>query len=200
MSEAGIITSNPVDGERIRGTVGFPLPGVELRIVDGHGDRVDTGCTGGVEIRGPSLFAGYWRRPDATEAALRPRGWFVTGDVGSVDDEGRLTLQGRAGDMIISGGENVYPKEIELVLDTVPGVRESAVIGLPHPDLGEGVTAIVVATADFDETAARDRLGEELARFKHPKAFVVVDELPRNAMGKVQKHTLRRDHEGLYAG
>lgn len=199
MSEAGIITSNPYDGARLPGTVGFPLRDVELRICDDDGRLLPAGSRGIVEVRGPHLFRGYWRRPDATAAAHRDDGWFVTGDVGSVDDEGRLTLHGRAGDMIISGGENIYPKEIELVLDDVPGVRESAVVGVPHPDFGEGVVAVLVVDEEFDEANAEGELRHRLARFKHPKALVVVDALPRNAMGKVRKNELRARYASLFS-
>ena len=151
------------------------------------------GETGVVEIRSPGLFAGYWQQPDKTAAEFRPDGWFITGDVGSVDHEGRLTLEGRSSDMIISGGYNVYPKEIELVLDAVPGVLESAVIGVPHADFGEAVVAIVVRDGSVevtDDDLARS-LDGVLARFKHPKAYVAADSLPRNAMSKVQKAELR---------
>jgi malonyl-CoA/methylmalonyl-CoA synthetase len=192
MSETGIITTNPYDGDRIAGTVGFPLPGTQIRVSDDEGRPVATETTGTIEVRGPHLFDQYWQRPAATDDAHREGGWFITGDIGSVDDEGRLTLQGRAGDMIISGGENIYPKEIELVLDTVPGVVESAVIGLPHSDLGECVTAVLVVDDDYRAASVDRRLGESLARFKHPLSHIVIDELPRNAMGKIQKHDLRR--------
>lgn len=192
MTETMILTSNPYDGDRIAGTVGFPLDGIEVRVADDEGEPVPTGATGTVEVRGPNVFLGYWRRPDATAAAMRDDGWFVTGDVGSLDEEGRLTLAGRASDLIISGGFNVYPKEVELVLDQAPGVDESAVIGLPDPDLGEVVVAVLVADGAIDEAdvlAACDGL----ARFKRPRRLVVVDELPRNAMGKVQKALLRAE-------
>ena len=198
MSEAGIITSNPYDGDRLAGTVGHPLPGVELRVVDTDGRVVTAGTTGTVEIKGPHLFSGYWGLPSTTAAAHRDDGFFVTDDVGRLDASGRLTLEGRAGDMIISGGENIYPKEIELILDSVPCIAESAVIGLPHPEFGEGVTAVVVA-ASLDTDAVEAALGASLARFKHPKQILTVDELPRNAMGKVQKNRLREDLAGLYA-
>lgn len=199
MSEAGIITSNPIDGDRVAGTVGFALAGVELRVhTDGNPAAVDE--AGSVEIRGPHLFSGYWRRPEATAAAHAEDGWFITGDIGSVDADGRLSLQGRSGDMIISGGENIYPKEIELVLDTVPGIVESAIIGLPHPDLGEAVTAIVVVTDAHRPDELRRSLDHAVARYKHPKAVISVDELPRNTMGKVQKSLLRATYSELYSG
>ncbi len=200
MTEAGMITSNPYDGERVPGTVGFALPDVELRVADADGTPVAAGATGVVEIRSPGLFAGYWRQPDKTADAYRCDGWFVTGDVGSVDAEGRLTLEGRSSDMIISGGYNIYPKEIELVLDSVPGVAESAVVGVPHPDFGEAVVAVVVrdGTVPVTDADLASALDGVLARFKHPKAFVDAEALPRNAMSKVQKAELRGDLGALF--
>jgi len=202
MSEAGIMTSNPYDGDRVAGTVGFALRDVELRVCDDEGHDLPAGTTGVVEVRGPHLFAGYWQRPSDTEAAHRAGGWFVTGDIGALDPEGRLTLQGRAGDMIISGGENVYPKEIELVLEDVTGVRESAVIGVPHPDFGEAVVAVLAVEPrpqdDDLDTRIDTALSARLARFKHPKSRVIVDELPRNAMGKIQKNVLRERYASLF--
>ena len=196
MTEAGMITSNPLDGDRVPGTVGFPLPEVDLRVADEHGSEVPAGETGVVEIRSPGLFAGYWRLPEKTAAEHRNGGWFITGDVGWVDDEGRLTLEGRSSDMIISGGYNVYPKEIEMVLDEVPGVSETAVVGVPHPDLGEAVVAVVVRDGDVADETLAESLNDVLARFKHPKAYVAADALPRNAMSKVQKAALtRRPHD-----
>lgn len=190
MTETLISTSNPHDGDRIAGTVGFALDGIEVRVADAQGDPVPPGEVGTVEVRGPNVFLGYWGLPEATAAATRPDGFFVTGDVGAMDAEGRLTLAGRASDLIISGGYNVYPKEVELVLDQAPGVDESAVIGLPDADLGELVVAVLVADGDLDEVAVLGACGS-LARFKRPRRLVVVDELPRNAMGKVQKALLR---------
>lgn len=191
MTESGIITTNPIDGERIAGTVGFALPAMDMRVEDGS-----------VQIKGPHLFAGYWEMPEKTAEAYTTDGWFITGDVGDMDDEGRLTLDGRAGDMIISGGYNVYPKEIELVIDETPGVDESAVIGLPHPDFGEGVVAVVAYEPGADRSAVNaailERCGAELARFKHPKHVVGVDQLPRNAMGKVQKAAMRTQHAAMF--
>ncbi|HEX4902129.1 MAG TPA: AMP-binding protein [Acidimicrobiales bacterium] len=192
MTETMILTSNPYDGDRVAGTVGFPLPSVELRVVDDEGGRCAPGTAGGVEVRGPGVFLGYWERPEATAAAFAPDGWFRTGDVGHVDGQGRLTLAGRASDLIIAGGYNVYPKEVELVLDALPEVAESAVVGVPDADLGEVVVAVVVpapgATVEADAVVAACG---DLARFKRPRRVVVVDELPRNAMGKVQKAALR---------
>lgn len=189
MSEAGMIASNPLDGERIPGTVGYPLPGVEIRIGDGDV----------VEVKGPNVFRGYWRNPEKTAAEFREAGWFSTGDIGSLSDDGRLTLSGRAKDLIIVGGYNVYPKEIEEVLDALPDIAESAVIGVPHPDMGEGVVAVLVPATG---SAAAPPLSDKqlraavsvLARFKQPRKFVWMDALPRNAMGKVQKAVLRSAH------
>lgn len=200
MTEAGMITSNPYDGERIPGTVGFPLPDVELRVADDSGTPVPTGSTGIVEIRSPGLFAGYWQMPEKTAAEHRDGGWFITGDVGSVDAEGRLTLEGRSSDMIISGGYNIYPKEIEMVLDDVPGVLETGVIGVPHRDFGEAVVAVVVrdGTVEVTDEQLAAALDGVLARFKHPKRYVAVDALPRNAMSKVQKAALRTEYAELF--
>ena len=191
MSEAVIITSNPLDGERIAGSVGYPLPGVELRI--GGGEQ-----TGVIEIRGPSVFGAYWRMPEKTAEEFTRDGFFITGDVGRQDPDGRVWISGRAKDLIISGGYNVYPKEIELVLDELPGVTESAVIGLPHPDFGEGVAAVVIGKGDEASMIAECR--KHLAAFKSPKRILFVDELPRNAMGKVQKNLLRQKYAGLFEG
>ena len=190
MSEAGIITSNPLEGERIAGTVGFALPGYQLRIEGGE-------AVGGIEIKGPSLFSGYWRMPEKTAEEFTADGFFKTGDVGSLDAEGRLTISGRAKDLIISGGFNVYPKEIELVLDALPGVVESAVIGVPHPDFGEAVVAVVAGEGDEAAMIAAARM--QLAAFKAPKRVIFVADLPRNAMGKVQKAALRSEYTGLFA-
>lgn len=187
MTETGMNTSNPYDGARIAGTVGLPLPGVSVRVAAPAGE------IGVVEVKGPNVFAGYWRNPQKTAAEFRADGWFITGDLGRVDDNGYLSIVGRGKDLIISGGLNVYPKEIETELDALPGVIESAVIGLPHTDLGEAVIAVVVATpgATLDETAVISALTSRLARFKLPKKVIFVADLPRNAMGKVQKALLR---------
>ncbi len=190
MTETMILTSNPYDGDRVAGSVGFALDGIEVRVADEQGAALPAGATGTVEVRGPNVFLGYWGLPEATTAATRAGGWFVTGDVGAMDEQGRLTLAGRASDLIISGGYNVSPQEVELVLDQAPGVDESAVIGLPDPDLGEVVVAVVVASDGIDEERVLGACGA-LARFKRPRRLVVVDELPRNAMGKVQKALLR---------
>jgi malonyl-CoA/methylmalonyl-CoA synthetase len=193
MSESGIITSNPLDGERRGGTVGRPLRDVQVRVADAEDRSLAHGEVGGVQIRGPSVFKGYWNLPEKTREEFTVDGWFRTGDVGCFDSDGYLSIVGRAKDLIITGGYNVYPKEIELELDALPGVIESAVIGVPHPDFGEAVMAIVVAnpTARPDESALLAALKTRLAGYKVPKRVVVVDDLPRNAMGKVQKNLLR---------
>jgi malonyl-CoA/methylmalonyl-CoA synthetase len=180
MTETSMLTSNPLAGERRAGTVGFPLPGTDVRIAD---DEV-------IEVRGPNVFAGYWRRPELRATEFTDDGWFRTGDVGAWDDDGYLRIVGRAKDLVISGGLNVYPKEVEDVVDSLPGVVESAVIGVPDPDLGEAVVAVVVG--DVDPDAVRAAARERLAGFKVPKRVEVVAELPRNAMGKVQKNVLRQ--------
>jgi malonyl-CoA/methylmalonyl-CoA synthetase len=189
MSEAVIITTNPLDGERVAGSVGYPLPGVELRV----GGGAETGV---IEIRGPSVFSGYWRMPQKTAEEFTADGWFITGDVGRKDPDGRLWISGRAKDLIISGGFNVYPKEVELVLDELPGVIESAVVGVPHPDFGEGVVAVVMG--EGEEAAIIAQARRRLAAYKAPKRVVFVQELPRNAMGKVQKNLLRERYADLF--
>ncbi len=194
MTETGMITSNPYEGDRVPGTVGFPLPAVRIRTVDPGGLPCPTGTVGVVEVQGPNVFAGYWRLPERTDAEHHD-GWFVTGDMGAIDAEGRLSLEGRAGDMIISGGLNIYPKEVELALDLMDGIVESAVVGVPDVDFGEQAIGVLVVEPDFelDSTALQSRLRETLAPFKVPKVYVIVDELPRNSMGKVQKVVLRSD-------
>ncbi|WP_321396322.1 AMP-binding protein [Emcibacter sp.] len=196
MTEAGMITSNPYDGERIAGTVGFALPGIEVRIADEEGNLLPAGETGIVEARGPNIFQGYWQMPEKTSEEFRDDGFFITGDVGSLDDEARLTLEGRAKDLIISGGLNIYPKEIEACLDAIDGVKESAVIGVPDADFGEAVIAVVVPEVPetISEAALREVVSKKLARFKHPKSYHLVAELPRNTMGKVQKNILRQQY------
>ncbi|HEX7034670.1 MAG TPA: malonyl-CoA synthase [Pseudomonadales bacterium] len=202
MSETMMNTSNPLHGERVPGTVGFPLPGVEARIAAPEDGRVlRPGEVGVIEVRGPNVFAGYWRMPEKTAAEFRPDGFFITGDIGVMDEAGRVSIVGRAKDLIISGGYNVYPKEIERLLDELPGVGESAVIGVPHPDFGEGVVAVLAASDPaIDLPAVRRALEGRLASFKQPKAVVHVDALPRNAMGKVQKNALRAQFQNLFAG
>jgi malonyl-CoA/methylmalonyl-CoA synthetase len=188
MSEAVIITTNPLAGDRVAGSVGYPLPGVDLRIAGGE--------TGVIEIRGPSLFTGYWRMPEKTAEEFTADGFFITGDVARQDPDGRVWISGRAKDLVISGGYNVYPKEIELVLDELPGIEESAVIGVPHPDFGEAVVAIVTGQADEASVIAAART--QLAGFKCPKRVILRDDLPRNAMGKVLKSELRADYAKLF--
>jgi malonyl-CoA/methylmalonyl-CoA synthetase len=199
MTETNMNTSNPYDGERRAGTVGFPLPGVELRIVDG--DRaVAPGEIGTLEVRGPNVFQGYWQMPEKTAEELRPDGWFITGDLGVIDADGYVSIVGRGKDLIITGGFNVYPKEIEALIDDIPGVLESAVIGVPHPDFGEAVVAVVVKS---DPALTLDAItavtGTNLAKFKQPKQTLFLPELPRNTMGKVQKKALRETYAGLFA-
>jgi malonyl-CoA/methylmalonyl-CoA synthetase len=186
MSEAVILTSNPLDGERLAGSVGYPLPGVDLRIAAKGSEGGETGV---IEVKGPSVFGGYWRMPQKTREEFTADGFFITGDVARRDADGRVWISGRAKDLIISGGFNVYPKEIELVLDEMDGVVESAVIGLPHPDFGEAVVAVVQGAGDEAAIIAAAR--EKLAAFKAPKQVFFVEQLPRNAMGKVQKNRLR---------
>ena len=195
MTEALIITSNPYDGPRLAGSVGGALRGIDVRIA-ADGRPAAAGEPGVLEIRGPNLFAGYWRNPEKTAEEHSADGWFISGDVATIDDAGVVRLVGRAKDLIISGGYNVYPKEVELALDALDGVAESAVIGVPHPDLGEGVLAVVVRTAgsELQPAAILRALAGELAAFKRPKHVVIVDDLPRNAMGKVQKAELRQRH------
>jgi malonyl-CoA/methylmalonyl-CoA synthetase len=202
MTETTVITSNPYDGERRMGTVGFALPGVDVRICDlDRGEIVSKGEIGVIEVKGPNVFRGYWRMPEKTVQEFRPDGFFITGDLGRVDADGYIHLVGRTKDLVISGGFNVYPKEVENEIDAVDGVLESAVFGAPHPDLGEGVTAIVVLRpgALITEPSVLAALSERLAKFKMPKRVVIVDSLPRNTMGKVQKTALRETYKGIYA-
>jgi malonyl-CoA/methylmalonyl-CoA synthetase len=193
MTEAGMITSNPLDGERIPGTVGYFLPGITGRVADGDGNELPRGAPGVLEIRGPNVFKGYWRMPDKTAEEFRPDGHFITGDIATMAPDGRVAIVGRAKDLVISGGFNVYPKEIELLIDALPGVRESAVIGVYHPDFGEAVTAVVTCdgSTTVSEASIQAALADSLARFKQPKRVFFVDDLPRNSMGKVQKNRLR---------
>lgn len=201
MTETGMITSNPYDGERIAGTVGYVLPGEQIRVVGTDGATVPAGEPGILEVRGPNVFAGYWRKPEKTVEDMRPGGFFSTGDIATMAADGRVTLVGRAKDLIIAGGLNIYPKEIEEALDAMPGVEESAVIGVPHADLGEGVVAVVVPQegAVLDPDALLAGLEAQLARFKQPRRIEVVESLPRNAMGKVQKAQLRKIYGNLFA-
>lgn len=201
MTETNMITSNPHDGDRRAGTVGMPLPGVEVRVTGPDGSEVPQGEAGSIEVRGPNVFGGYWRLPEKTAEEFRPGGWFVTGDLGAFDADGYLSILGRAKDLVITGGLNVYPAEVEAALDDLPGVAASAVIGLPHPDFGEAVAACVIpaAGAGLDEATIRAALRDRLAAFKIPKRVLVLPEFPRNAMGKVQKAELRRQYAGLFA-
>lgn len=202
MTETNMNTSNPYDGERRAGTVGFPLPEVELRVTNPDtGEPLPDEEVGQIEVRGPNVFKGYWQMPEKTAAELRENGFFITGDLGKVDADGYLHIVGRNKDMIISGGYNIYPKEVELLLDDQPGVLESAVIGVPHPDFGETVLGVIVprkdATPDPEKIMAA--ACQTLARFKHPRKLVVLPELPRNTMGKVQKNVLREKFKGMFA-
>lgn len=194
MTETNMNTSNPYDGERRAGTIGFPLPGVELKITDPEtGATLPQGEIGQIEVRGPNVFKGYWQMPEKTREELRADGFFITGDLGTIDGDGYVSIVGRNKDLIISGGYNIYPKEIELVLDGQDGVQESAVIGVPHSDFGEAVIALLVPEPDAkpDLEAIDAEVRRSLARFKHPRKLILVDALPRNTMGKVQKNILR---------
>jgi len=203
MSETVMLTSNPYrkhDGERRRGTVGFPLPGVGVRVRGEAGAPCAAGEIAGIEVKGPNVFAGYWRMPEKTREEFTADGWFKTGDVGKIDERGYVTIVGRSKDLVITGGYNVYPAEVEGFINELPGVAESAVVGLPHPDFGEGVVAMVVPKpgSALDGNAIVAALKDRIANFKVPKRVFVVDELPRNTMGKVQKNLLRQQHQGLF--
>ena len=194
MTETGMLTSNPVDGERRAGAVGPALPGTEVRVVDDAGMALPAGAVGHVQVRGANVFPGYWRMPELNREEFTPDGFFRTGDMGAIAKDGYLSIVGRSKDLIISGGYNVYPKEIEIALDELPGVRESAVVGVPHPDFGEAVTAVVVAQPGVAAPTEAELIGAlkgKLANFKVPKRVYFVDDLPRNSMGKVQKNVLR---------
>ena len=199
MTETNMNTSNPYDGERRAGTVGFPLPGVSLKVCDPEsGAPVARGEVGMIEVSGPNVFKGYWRMPDKTAEDLRANGYLITGDLGRIDEDGYVHIVGRNKDLVISGGFNIYPKEIELLLDDQPGVLESAVIGAPHPDFGEGVVALLVASGEIDLEQIQASVADQLAKFKQPKRYFIIDELPRNAMGKVQKNVLREQHADVF--
>ncbi|WP_024510323.1 malonyl-CoA synthase [Bradyrhizobium sp. ARR65] len=201
MTETGMNTSNPYSGERVPGTVGLPLPGVKIRVAHPENGRVlGQNEVGVVEVSGPNVFKGYWRMPEKTASEFREDGFFVTGDLGRIDERGYLHIVGRGKDLIITGGFNVYPKEVEAEIDAIGGVVESAVIGLPHPEFGEGVTAAVVRAPGslVDEDAILKAVSDRLAKFKQPKRVVFVEALPRNTMGKVQKNLLRENLVGLY--
>lgn len=202
MTETNMNTSNPYDGERVPGAVGFPLPGVSVRVTNPEtGKELPRDEIGMIEVKGPNVFKGYWRMPEKTRSEFRPDGFFITGDLGKIDARGYVHILGRGKDLVISGGFNVYPKEIESEIDAMPGVVESAVIGVPHEDFGEGVTAVLVrqSGASIDEAAVLKGLDGRLAKFKMPKRVFVVDELPRNTMGKVQKNILRETYKDIYA-
>ena len=202
MSETVMLTSNPYqDGERRGGTVGFALPGVHLRVQDEAGHRLAAGEIGGIQVKGPNVFHGYWRMPEKTAEEFTPDGYFKTGDIGKIGEGGYITIVGRSKDLIISGGYNVYPAEIEGYLNDMPGVLESAVIGVPHPDFGEVGVAVVIAKpgALLDGLQIVAAMKANLANFKIPKHCVVVGELPRNTMGKVQKNLLRDQYKSLFA-
>lgn len=201
MTETGMNTSNPLHGERRPGSVGPPLPGVSVRITGSDGQPLPAGATGEIELRGPNVFAGYWRQPDKSAEAFTADGWFRTGDQGHIDGDGYLTISGRSKDLVISGGLNVYPREVELALEALPDVAEAAVIGAPHPEFGEAVVAVVVARADARpaEAVIIRALKDRLAAYKVPKRVFIVPELPRNAMGKIEKTTLRQRHAATFA-
>ncbi|MHA7773751.1 malonate--CoA ligase [Roseibium sp. M-1] len=199
MTETNMNTSNPYDGERRPGTVGFPLPSVGLRVVDPKtGREVPQGEVGIIEIKGPNVFMGYWRMPEKTAQEFRADGYFITGDMGRIDADGYVAIVGRSKDLIISGGFNVYPAEVEALLDELPGVAESAVIGVPHPDFGEAVVAVLAPKpgADLEQESVQSSLSDRLAKFKQPKKVHVLESLPRNTMGKIQKNVLREQYKG----
>jgi len=202
MTETNMTTSNPYQGERIAGTVGMALPGIDLRVADPEtGNILGPDEIGVLEVKGPNVFKGYWRNPEKTAAEFRSDGFFFTGDLAKTDARGYVHIVGRAKDLIITGGFNVYPKEVESEIDAIPGVLESAIIGLPHQDFGEGVVAVAVLrpSASLTETAVHAALDGRLAKFKLPKRVIFVDALPRNTMGKVQKNLLRDQYNDLFA-
>jgi malonyl-CoA/methylmalonyl-CoA synthetase len=201
MTETNMNTSNPYDGQRKAGTVGPPLPGVDLKITNPEtGEELANGEIGQIEVRGPNVFKGYWRMPEKTAEELRTNGFFITGDLGKIDEDGYVQIVGRNKDLIISGGYNIYPKEIELLLDDQPGVLESAVVGVPHPDFGETVLGLLVTDQQepLDLPRIEQSVNQSLARFKQPRKLIVVDQLPRNTMGKVQKNVLRDSYQDLF--
>jgi len=201
MTETNMNTSNPYDGDRRAGTVGMPLPGVEVKVTNPNsGAALAANEIGVLEVRGPNVFKGYWNMPEKTAEEFRKNGFFITGDLGTIDDDGYITIVGRNKDLIISGGYNIYPKEVEQVLDAQDGVVESAVIGVPHADFGETVVALLVAeNNEVNLNAVSQALNSNLAKFKQPKKIIVVDELPRNTMGKVQKNLLREQYSDLFS-
>lgn len=199
MTETNMITSNPYEGERVAGTVGYALAGTEVRITDSEtGNTLDSGQIGSIEVRGDNVFKGYWNMPEKTAEELRENGFFITGDLGILDSDGRLSIVGRSKDLIISGGYNIYPKEIEDVLNDIDGIDESAVFGVPHADFGESViAAIVPSVTELNLDNVREQVSKKLARFKVPQHYVLMTSLPRNTMGKVQKNVLRTDYENV---
>jgi malonyl-CoA/methylmalonyl-CoA synthetase len=202
MTETNMNTSNPYSGDRLAGTVGFPLPSVDLRVADPEsGKTLGPDQIGMIEVKGPNVFKGYWRNPEKTKAEFKEDGFFITGDLGKIDTRGYVHIVGRGKDLIITGGYNVYPKEVETEIDGLTGIVESAVIGISHKDFGEGVTAVVVIkpNAVLDVASIMALLEKKLAKFKLPKRVIIVDDLPRNAMGKVQKNILRETYKDLYA-
>lgn len=200
MTETNMNTSNPYDGDRVPGSVGFPLPGVELRIANPEtGESLPQGEVGVIEVRGPNVFKGYWQLPEKTAEELRESGFFITGDLGVIDERGYVSIVGRAKDLIICGGFNVYPAEVEALIDAIPGIAESAVIGIPHADMGEGVVAVVQARdPELDEAKVLAAIAGDLARFKQPRRVIFLPELPRNTMGKIQKKALRETYADLF--
>src|SRR5262249_23947582 len=202
MTETGMNTSNPYEGRRLPGAAGLPLPGIEIRIADPEkGKILKPGKTGMIEVRGPNVFKGYWRMPGKTKAEFREDGFFITGDLGKIDAAGYVHILGRGKDLVISGGYNVYPKEIESEIDVLEGVVESAVIGVAHPDFGEGVVAVIVRKkgSRLTEAGILKPLKKRLASYKLPKRVLFVNDLPRNAMGKVQKNLVRDSYRDLFA-
>lgn len=201
MTETNMNTSNPYDGDRRAGTVGLPLPGVELKVTDPEtGKELDIGAIGILEVRGANVFKGYWNMPEKTKEELREDGFFITGDLGQIDKDGYVQIIGRNKDLIISGGFNIYPKELELLLDDQDGVVESAVVGVPHPDFGETPLGILVRNPDIepDTDSIEKHIAKVLARYKHPRKLIVIDALPRNTMGKVQKNLLREEYKNMF--
>jgi len=201
MTETNMCTSNPYDEERIAGTVGLPLPGVELRIADDQGNEIKQGEIGIIELRGENVFKGYWQMPDKTNDSFRKDGFFITGDMAKIDHKGYVTIVGRDKDLIITGGLNVYPKEVETVIDQIETILESAVFASPHKDFGEAVVAAIVRKNNsLSEIEVKKYLSDKLAKFKQPKKIIFIENLPRNAMGKVQKAELRKKYKSLFEG
>ncbi|SVA35682.1 uncharacterized protein METZ01_LOCUS88536, partial [marine metagenome] len=199
MTETNMNTSNPYEGPRTAGTVGLPLPGVELRIADDKGHEVGNGEIGIIELRGDNVFSGYWKMPEKTSDSFRDDGFFITGDMARIDENGYVIIVGRDKDLIITGGLNVYPKEVESLIDEIDDVNESAVIAVPHKDFGEAVVSIVVRKQDsVNEKDIKDHLSERIAKFKQPKKIIFANDLPRNTMGKVQKSELRKKYQNLF--